>query len=149
MAYDIFRLVRKPGFVVRKVGEAYMVVPVGPRMKDYKGVITINETGAFLFEMMKTEQPFGTLVQALVKEYEISEETATTAATAFVYQCQEAHLLQSETMEQIPEGNYYMTEEVEQRLQEQIAVESKKRAEEVEKEKQGKEKVAGENDDEA
>ena len=38
----------KEGFVVRKIGKQYMAVPVGGRTRDFAGVITLNETGAFL-----------------------------------------------------------------------------------------------------
>lgn len=139
MAYNIFRLVRKPGFVVRKVGEAFMVVPVGPRMKDYKGVITINKTGAFIFELMKEEKPFNVLVKAVMDEYEIEEETAKTAVTAFIYQCQDGGLLESQTVEEVPEGEYMMSPELSEQINEESREKMKAAYEQAMAEKAAKE----------
>lgn len=112
MAYQIIHLRRKQGFVVRKVGDAHMVIPTGPRMKEYKGVITINETGAFLFDLVKEEKKIGELMQALIDEYGIDEPTAYDAVAAFAHQCNEANLLVVDEVEKLPEGKtYLMTEE--------------------------------------
>ena len=39
----------KKGFVVRKVGNEHVVVPVGELSKTFHGMINLNETGAFLW----------------------------------------------------------------------------------------------------
>jgi hypothetical protein len=85
-----------PGFVLRKVGQAYMVMPTGPRMKDYQGMITLNETGAFLYrEMEKPEPSKEKLVEACMKEYEATEEEAKKAVNLFIGQCAECGLFAS------------------------------------------------------
>ncbi|MDR0928212.1 MAG: PqqD family protein [Oscillospiraceae bacterium] len=84
----------KPGFVLRKVGQAYMVMPTGPRMKEYQGMITLNETGAFLFkEISKPDQTPETLKEACIKEYGATEEEAKKAVDLFVRQCANCGLL--------------------------------------------------------
>jgi hypothetical protein len=106
-------LERKPGFVVRKVGDAYMVVPTGPRMKEYRGMITINETGAFLFDQIKTRRSAAELIEALRKEYEIDEDTAFEAISAFVDQCSFAQLLVSETVDELdPTMPYFVPDAI-------------------------------------
>lgn len=78
----------KPGYVLRKVGQAYMVMPTGPRMKDYEGMITLNETGAFLYkESEKPEATRDKLVEASMKEYNVDEEEAGKAVDSFITQC--------------------------------------------------------------
>lgn len=78
----------KPGFMLRKVGKAYMVMPTGPRMKDYEGMITLNETGAFLFkESQKPEPTREKLIEACKAEYGAEDEEAAKAVDAFVLQC--------------------------------------------------------------
>lgn len=85
----------KPGYVLRKVGQAYMVMPTGPRMKDYQGMITLNETGAFMYRLMEkqgtTEED---LQQACMKEYDATEEEANQAVDMFVRQCAECGLFE-------------------------------------------------------
>ncbi|MDR0898151.1 MAG: PqqD family protein [Oscillospiraceae bacterium] len=83
----------KPGFVLRKVGQAYMVMPTGPRMKDYQGMITLNEEGAFLYrEMEKPEPSREKLVEACKKQYDATDEEANKAIDMFVQQCADCGL---------------------------------------------------------
>ncbi|MCL1964293.1 MAG: PqqD family peptide modification chaperone [Firmicutes bacterium] len=85
----------KPGYILRKVGQAYMVMPTGPRMKEYQGMITLNETGAFLFqESQKPEPTKAKLIEACKAEYGASEEEAGEAVDAFVLQCAECGLFE-------------------------------------------------------
>jgi hypothetical protein len=84
----------KPGFVLRKVGQAYMVMPTGPRMKEYQGMITLNETGAFLFkEVEKPGQTVGMLREACMREYGATDEEAAQAVELFTRQCADCGLL--------------------------------------------------------
>ena len=55
--YAQVRVGVRKGYILRKVGEAYMVMPTGPRMKEYRGMITLNETGAFLFKESQKPEP--------------------------------------------------------------------------------------------
>ena len=42
----------KNGFILRNVSDAYVVVAVGEAAKDFNGMITLNETGAFLWKTL-------------------------------------------------------------------------------------------------
>lgn len=117
MSYTLTYLERRTGFVTRKVGDAYMVVPTGTRMKEYKGMITVNETGAFLFDQVKERRSAQELVDALKKEYEIDDETAFEAVSAFVDQCSFANLLVSEEVDDIdPTMEYFIPDEVAEKI---------------------------------
>ncbi len=43
----------KDDFVLRKVADSYVVVPVNSLTLDFNGVMNLNETGAFLFEALQ------------------------------------------------------------------------------------------------
>ena len=66
-------------FTIQKVGASYVAVAVGETSKKFHGMIRLNETGAFLWNQMTerdcTEEE---LVEALLAEYDIDRETATT-----------------------------------------------------------------------
>ena len=66
----------KEGFVVRKIASQYMAVPVGARAKELHGMIGLNETAAFLWELLKEDRTEEELARLLFNEYEISEEEA-------------------------------------------------------------------------
>ena len=42
----------KNGFILRNFSDAYVVVAVGEAAKDFNGMITLNETGAFLWKTL-------------------------------------------------------------------------------------------------
>ncbi len=84
--------VRK-GYLLRKVGDAYMVMPTGPRMKEYRGMITLNETGAFLFkEAQKPEASRQSLIDAAIAEYKVGEMEAAENVDSFIQQCAQCNL---------------------------------------------------------
>ena len=56
----------KEGFVVRKIANQYMAVPVGARAKELHGMIGLNETAAFLWELLKEERTEEELVEELL-----------------------------------------------------------------------------------
>lgn len=64
----------KEGFVVRKIANQYMAVPVGARAKELHGMLGLNETAAFLWELLKEDRTEEELAALLYEEYEISEE---------------------------------------------------------------------------
>ena len=66
----------KEGFVVRKIANQYMAVPVGARAKELHGMIGLNETAAFLWELLKEDRTEEELAKLLYNEYEITVEKA-------------------------------------------------------------------------
>ena len=81
------------GYLLRKVGDAYMVMPTGPRMKEYRGMITLNETGAFLFkEAQKPDASRRSLIDAAMAEYKVGEPEAAENVDSFIQQCAECRL---------------------------------------------------------
>lgn len=75
---------RSSDFLLRDVAGALVIVPVGAAIAGFPGMITINATGAYLWELLETEQTVETLTDALVARYEVAYETAKTDVEAFV-----------------------------------------------------------------
>ena len=73
----------KDGFVIRKIANQYMAVPVGARAKELHGMIGLNETAAFLWELLKEERTEEALAALLYDEYEISMDEALEAVERF------------------------------------------------------------------
>ena len=68
---------RNPEFLLRDVADTLVLVPVGKAAADFAGMITLNATGAVLWECLETEQTLESLVQALTDRYEVGAEQAT------------------------------------------------------------------------
>ena len=66
----------KQGFIVRRVGEENIAVPVGEKGTNFRGMIKLNETGGFLWNFFLKEQSEEEAVAALLGEYEVSREEA-------------------------------------------------------------------------
>lgn len=67
----------KDSFLLKNVAGRMIVVPVGKATLDFNAMITLNDTGAFLFEkLQKADMSVEQLVEALTAEYEVSKETA-------------------------------------------------------------------------
>ncbi len=73
----------KSGFVVRKIADQYMAVPVGARAKELHGMIGLNETAAFLWNHLTEEKTPEELAALLFAEYEIEERKALDAVLRF------------------------------------------------------------------
>lgn len=88
---ELMRL--KDGFLLRKVAGEYVVVPTGDAMVDFKAMISLNETGAFLWEALREDKSEAQLVDELLKEYDVDEKTASEDVAEFIALLNEKNLL--------------------------------------------------------
>ena len=66
-----------PDFTIQKVGGAYVAVPVGEASKTFHGMLQLNQTAAFLWNLMTDRDcSEDELVDALLAEYDIDRATA-------------------------------------------------------------------------
>lgn len=65
----------KSGFILREVAGDIVVVPSGDTL-DLDMMITLNETGAFLWKILENGAEEAQLVEALLEEYDVSPELA-------------------------------------------------------------------------
>lgn len=83
----------KDGFLLRTLGDSHVVVPVGQAAIDLRGMITLNETGAFLWEALQSEQTTESLVGRLVSEYEVDADRAARDVERFLQTLRDNALL--------------------------------------------------------
>ncbi len=85
----------KAGFIVRKIIDDYIVVPTGDNIVDFAVAVSLNESGAFLWDILKEETEEAALVQALMQEFEgVDEETAKADVSEFVSMVRENSFLE-------------------------------------------------------
>ena len=63
-------------FVLREVAGEYIVIPLTGLGDRFNGLITLNETGAFIWKQIEQEKEQDEIVDALLEEYEVSREQA-------------------------------------------------------------------------
>ena len=83
----------KDGFILREVAGSYLVVAVGNAVKEFGGIVNLNETGAFLWRLLEKSSTESEMVDALLNEYEVDRETVEKADKAFVEKLTEAKLV--------------------------------------------------------
>lgn len=77
----------KQGFVIQKVVDDYIAVPVGDASEKLHGIIKLNDTGYFLWNLLsENNQTIDALISALIDEYSINSETAITDINLFLSQ---------------------------------------------------------------
>lgn len=81
----------KDGYILKSVAGSNVIVPVCD--PNFKAIMTVNDTGAFLFEQLKEDISISDLATALASEYEIDETIAKQDTAYFVGLLTKAGLL--------------------------------------------------------
>ena len=84
----------KEDFILRKVADSYVVVPVNDMTVDFNGIIHLNETGAFLFEILQKGADKQELLDKLLSEYEVTSEKAEADIEVFIQKLKDADILE-------------------------------------------------------
>lgn len=83
----------KSGFLLRPMADAFVVVPIGDTAVDFNGIISLNDTGAFLWKLMEDDTDKKTLLKKITDEYDIDADTAMTHIDKFIQKIKDADLL--------------------------------------------------------
>ncbi|MFQ7291541.1 MAG: PqqD family protein [Monoglobales bacterium] len=83
----------KKGFMLRQTAGRNIVVAVGQASEEFNGLITLNETGAFLWKMLQEGTTYEDMLKALLDEYDVSEADAKAGMDAFLKSVRDAELI--------------------------------------------------------
>ncbi len=84
----------KKGFITKKVAGDVIVIPAEQALVDFKAVITLNETGAYLWELLKEEQTKESLIENMCKEYDAEKELINADVEEFLKVLEDKGLLE-------------------------------------------------------
>lgn len=84
----------KEDFILRKIADSYVVVPVNSMTLDFNGIINLNETGAFLFELLQQGATKDELLKKMIEEYSVSQKKASDDIDVFIEKVREADILE-------------------------------------------------------
>ena len=54
----------------------YIIIPTGKTVLEFNGLITVNEVGVSIWNMLQKEVTFDKLVQGILDEYDVEEQIA-------------------------------------------------------------------------
>lgn len=63
----------KAGFIIRDVAGKTFVVATGELSKSFNGMITLNETGKFIWNLLQNDIEKGAIVDEILKVYDIQD----------------------------------------------------------------------------
>ncbi len=79
---SIYKL--KENYILRKVADSYMIVPVGDQIANFGGVIPTNKTVASIWDLLKEGTTMDSMVSKLCELYEVDEQTAQSDLTVLM-----------------------------------------------------------------
>lgn len=74
----------KDGFILREIAGTNVIIPVGERVVDFKGMLMPNDTGYFIWKKLIDRITYDALLTDILQEYEIDETTARTDLDEFL-----------------------------------------------------------------
>ena len=84
----------REGFLLRNVAGNNVVVPIGQATLDFNGMMSLNETGAFIFSKMLDGTTKEQLIEDLISEYEVEREIAQKDVDHFIKKVEGEGLLE-------------------------------------------------------
>lgn len=80
----------KDGFMLRQIAGSYVVIAYGKNAVDFNGMISLNDTGAFLWKKISEGRTRDELVSDLLEEYSVDKSVAQKDVDAFLKKIEDA-----------------------------------------------------------
>lgn len=86
-------------FVLREIAGDYIIIPTGKMTLKFNGLITLNEVGVSIWNMLQEEVSFEDLVQGILDEYDVDEETVREDIKEFLEKLSDGGILKTDESE--------------------------------------------------
>lgn len=83
----------RSGYMLRQVMDIYVVIGIGSEAYSPRQVMSVNETGAFLWGLLAKGAEKRELVDSLTKEYDVDARTAEADVEEFLARMREKALI--------------------------------------------------------
>ncbi|HOP99326.1 MAG TPA: PqqD family protein [Acetivibrio clariflavus] len=81
-------------FALREIAGNYIVVPFGEKAVNFNAMITLNETGAFIWKKIEEGKSKEELLSAMLEEYDVDREKAKEDIEKFCEKLKSAGILE-------------------------------------------------------
>ena len=86
----------KTKYILRSVADKTVAIALEQGDEKTDGVITLNETGAFIFSRINEQADFNSIVEDFFNEYDVTREEAEKAVGSFVETLKSSELLEDD-----------------------------------------------------
>lgn len=80
--------------MLREIADIWIVAPIGERVIEFNGLMTLSESGALLWKALESGADSEKLVQILLSEYLVDEDTAKKDVTKFIEELKVKEILE-------------------------------------------------------
>lgn len=84
----------KKDYALRSVADTWVVLPLGEESVNFNGMLTLNETGALLWQTLEKGGDREAMADALLAEYIVDRPQALADVDSFLKKLQEAGCLE-------------------------------------------------------
>ena len=84
----------KKDFVLREVAGSWVVLPTGEATVDFNGMLSLNDSGAFLWRALEKGADAAALTDAMLAEYDVERAVAEADVAAFLGKLADAGCLE-------------------------------------------------------
>ena len=85
---------RKDGFIVRQIAGQNVAVAVGERSKTFHGMIKLNDSGLFIWNLLEKDTDEEKMIAAMLEEYDTDRDTAQCAIRKITGALRDAGILE-------------------------------------------------------
>lgn len=82
-----------PDFIPRELMDDFLLLPSGQAALDFNGIITLNEMGRAIFQLLPQVESEAELTQRLLEEYDVGEAELRADLSEFLGQLRERNIL--------------------------------------------------------
>ena len=83
----------KDGFALRNFADKWIAVSINDNSHENNLFITLNNSGAFVWDLLQNETDYSTVINAITEKYGIDTTTAQEDFDAFLYKVRSAGIL--------------------------------------------------------
>ena len=80
---------QNPDFILTEVADNHILVPVGSAAENFHSIITLNEMGQTIWNMLENETTSEEILKKILAEYDVSEDRARTDIDGFISKLRE------------------------------------------------------------
>jgi methyltransferase-like protein len=85
----------KEDLMLRNIAGEWILVPMGERLLEFNGLIKVNKSGSFILNLIENEKTKKEIIEAVLEQYEVDEETAIREVDTFLQTLVDAHILEA------------------------------------------------------
>lgn len=85
----------KEGYEVRQVGAEYIVVALDDTLEEYRGMITLNNSGYYIWNKLKSDISYNSLLSDLVNKYDAPVEVIKADLDTFLENAKRVNILEA------------------------------------------------------